>query len=98
MPSQGAHNVIQGLPEQGNLGAFSVRALQSINRFLAQTRLQEIFEIFFAQKIHAVAANASQEGVKQTGSQCPAAQKSERAQQRHTNHASAPAPTFGKAL
>src|SRR5208282_6450478 len=68
MNRQRTHDVVQPLADQNHFAPVRQHLLQVLDAALLQARLQDIFEIFLAQKIETIATHAAKHSMKQARS------------------------------
>lgn len=90
--------MIERLAHQHNLLMLVVSASQSVHGLFIQTRLQNIFEILFAEQIEAIARNTAQQHVEKPGSTGSSGKVCGRTEKRHQSHTCPAPPPFSEAL
>ena len=90
--------MIQSLAHQDDILPGTHQRLKLAHTLRLELRLQVVLEVFFAQQIKAVAADAPQHAVHHAGGKFPVQRIQERAQHSHQKDQTATGPAFGKGL
>ena len=96
--SQRPHDVVEPLADQNDPLAATHRLLQFRDAVRLQPRLEYVFEIFLAEQLQPVAADASQHGMQQPRSAHSVGRIEHRPGHGQHSHRAAPRPAFEKAL
>ncbi len=98
MAGERPHDVVQPLAYKHDLFPCIQGLLQTFDAALLQLRLQDVLEIFLTEQIKAIATDAAQNGVQQTGGDHAIRQIKYWPGDRQDAHDAAPCPTLKKAL
>ena len=97
---QGPHHMVEALAHQHHIlrALFRHAGPQALNAFRLQLLLQDVFEIFLAQRIQAVARNPGQERVQDARGEHPVARVQEGPYQRQRQSSSPAGPASGECV
>ena len=98
MLRQRTHHLLESLADQNDISATFNQLLYLRYSTRLQAWLQLVLEIFLAQQVEAVAADAAQDGVHHARGKFAIGRVQKRAQQRHQKNQTAPPEAFAEGL